>query len=89
MLDVVNNVNVHHEVAIFEKAGNFSVLALTHSKVVGVTVIGRVDGRSPRTQAAQGCLKCGQKGFELAISTSIENGWKIAWRGFPYGRKDG
>lgn len=88
MLDMpfcTNNVR-SHEVVVLEKAGVFSVLAMS-SAVNGLVVIGRTDPRSlpPVNQSRQDSIESGRVNFENSVRHSQDNGWRIVWRGHPYG----
>lgn len=76
----------YHEVAIFEKTGVTSVVALSRS-LCGIIVIGRTDPRAEPsiTNSPQCCFKEAKARFQNAIQTSVDNGWSLIWRGFPYG----
>lgn len=80
----------YHEVAIFTKDGVTSVVALSRSSC-GRVVIGRTDPRSEPmiTHSQQCCFNTAKIRFQNAIETSVDNGWSLAWRGFPYGRGKG
>lgn len=89
MLDMINATSgLYHEVAILEKGGVFSAIALSRLATNGLTVLGRNDPRSQPmiNNSPQHCLNGGKTNFENSIRHSRDNGWMLVWRGFPYGR---
>jgi|CXWL01.1.fsa_nt_gi hypothetical protein len=88
MQDLISKTTgMHHEVAVLEKGGLFSVVALTIT-TGGIVMLGRNDPRNepPVSNSVQHCREGGGKNFENSIRHSQDNGWRLVWRGFPYGR---
>lgn len=79
----------YHEVAIFTKGELTSVVALSRS-TSGIVLIGRNDPRSQPaiTNSPQCCFNTAKARFQNAIQTSVDNGWSLVWRGFPYGKTE-
>lgn len=77
----------YHEVAILTKDGRTNVIALSRT-TNGSVVMGRTDTRAEPmiTHSPQCCLNTAKRRFQNALETSVENGWSVAWRGFPYGK---
>lgn len=88
MLDTINNTkNLYHNAAILEKDGVFSVIALSATPG-GIIVLGRNDPRPDAgiSRSRQDGPAKGYDNFERSIKHSQANGWKLVWRGFPYGQ---
>jgi len=85
MYDNVTNITAYHYAVLMQKGGEFSVLALSRG-THGITMLGRSgrDGihRSLQTEG----FEAAKRNFENSILSSVDNGWSVAWRGFPYGR---
>lgn len=75
----------YHQVVLFEKAGEYGILALTRNKD-RFMVLGRscryTVNHSPQTEG----FAAAKLSFERSVQTSVEEGWRVAWRGFPQGR---
>ncbi len=70
-----------HEVVIGEKDTVFSAIALT--KTPQGTFLGRFDARFDPQIMRSPCQspELGDQLFDSSIQTSIENGWKLSYRG--------
>jgi hypothetical protein len=80
-----------HEVAILEKQGRFAVIALSTDNDGRAVQLGRNQpanacGGARIDQSHQESAAMGQRNFENSIRHSLYHGWRLAWRGFPYGK---
>lgn len=75
-----------HEVAILEKGGVFGVIALSTCDD-GTVILGRLDPRRSTglTKSQQDDEAAGRERFEYSLRSSQASGWRIVWRGQPYG----
>jgi hypothetical protein len=79
-----------HRVAVLEKDGRFACIALTECAMPpGAFVLGRSDHNglthSPHNEGRDAALRA----FAGSLRTSIENGWRVVWSGFPFGQPRG
>lgn len=74
----------YHQVVLFEKAGEYGVVALTRN-TAGFTVIGRSCRHTvDHSLQTEGFVEAKRK-FENSVQQSVDDGWSVAWRGFPHG----
>jgi hypothetical protein len=89
MLDMINETSLEHEAAILTKNGVYSVIALSVAPSCGLIVLGRSDIRTDAIHNShQKDRETGQTNFENSLKHSVDNGWRIVWRGFPYGKPE-
>jgi hypothetical protein len=77
-----------HEVVILEKQNLYAILAFTATTDGSEFVLGRNDPRHepPCRYSRQDSYEAGKKRLEGSVRHSLANGWRVVWRGFPYGR---
>lgn len=80
--------SIYHHVVLLQKGAEFGVLALSRASS-GVTVLGRSGRPScsvvPQTEG----FAAAKRNLDRSVAASVDAGWRVVWRGFPYGRPAG